>query len=115
MAEIPRLSYDLIEMLDWHTRHPKFPTSSKGFGNLNEGALRAMAFDAGFRACVDMLLDMRTADEAEADAESNPPEPEQHDPFGTVYGPDGQPHTGVASLHMAGSIAADDNDDGSKP
>ena len=112
MAEIPRLSYDLIDLLDRSVDKPGLPDSGRGFGNLSESVVRAIAFDAGFRACVDMLLDMRASDEEEADAALSPPEPDERDPFLAVYGPDGQPHTGVASTHMAGRLAPEDDDDG---
>ena len=115
MAEIPRLSYDLIDLLDRTTDQPHLPRTGLEFSTFSEAVVRQTAYAAGFRACVDMLVEMRAADEAEANAKSNPVEPEQDDPFLTVYGPDGKPHTGVASTHMAGRLATDGHDDGSEP
>jgi hypothetical protein len=112
MAEIPRLSYDLIDLLAQSTPAPQWPTTITGIENLSSSEVRKLAFAAGYRAFVDMLLDLRNQDEEEANAENQSDEDVGDEPFGRVFGPDGEPHSGVASTYMATRIATDYDGDG---
>lgn len=84
---LPSRSYKMIDMLDRTIPHPKMPTTALDWTGMDENALRKLAFAAGYRATVDMLVGLMeeeiAADEQSEDTNSttvdgdgsNDPEP----------------------------------------
>lgn len=68
--QIPKKSYDLIDVLDEEIKAPELPTTAAGMGLLgNPSNMLVLAFQQGMRATVQMLIDEREAEVAAAEAE----------------------------------------------
>jgi hypothetical protein len=104
----PRYSSDLLKELDETIAHPSLPRNVPGWGNLDESYMRQLAFQAGARWLVDMLIGWhREWNEGEDSTDA----PGGDDPFGAVLGPDGRTNTQVASIHLAGTLSPERGQD----
>ena len=97
----PRYSLDLLEELDSTIAHPQFPKTQSGIAQVDEAYLRQVSFQAGARWLVDMLIAWH---KEWNEGEDQTDVIDEHDPFGRVFGPDGEPHSRVASLYLAGQV-----------
>lgn len=107
MEKIPKYSYDLIDELDKLVLPPEYPRDERMIAMLNDAAVRAIAFRAGQRAIVQMLIDMRREIEEEkvrVQGGVTVTNVDPDDPLGPVLDPDGNPHTTVASVHVAARL-----------
>ena len=102
MEALPKYVADLIELLDEEI--PKLTMDNMtraNWGNMDEAAIRRMAFAAGQRSIVDSLIAAQhEVEHAKGDADSDTDEPESSI-FGQVFDPNGQERLDVASVHMA--------------
>jgi hypothetical protein len=101
--KIPKFTYDLLKQLDETLPAIPMPLTEKGWGKLDENTLRQMAFYAGQRALVEMLLEWeRVSNEGEdyEDADRGPGLLGDEETFGRVLGTNAE-HQGVASISVA--------------
>ncbi len=113
---IPRLSYDLLEVLKEMVEAPKLPTTGSGWGHFNEGEVRRGAFLAGRRSLVEDLLAWQAEDEENAQSRHGTSTGTPGGTFGAdLLDSGGEPHINVAPPHMAPSNPTDDPDDEGGP
>ena len=119
MDELPKYSADLIEQLDkMISRMHMDGLTAAGWGRIDEGRVRQLAFLAGQRALVDLLLGMqREMEEARGDSsETQDIDTGGPELYERVFDPSGAEHKNVASVHMAGSftnvLGSDDGGEG---
>ncbi len=113
---IPKFTYDLLEQLDEALPRLPLPSSEVAWGAMSEAKLRQLAFIAGQRALVDMLLDWQreTNGETDEDTDRGTGLVEEQDVYGRVLGLNSE-HEGVASVSVArtniGSVLDTDTDE----
>ena len=61
--DIPRYSYDLIDMLDDQVPKPTLPKTAKEWAALTEERLNGLAYASGYRSCVELLITLRDQQE----------------------------------------------------
>jgi len=105
MEKLPKYVADLIELLDKEIEGPSLSDLSMSqWGTIDEATVRRMAFRAGQRSLVDILIGAQADVENEngdANSEADESEPSV---FGRVFDPDGKERLDVASVHMAASM-----------
>lgn len=101
--KFPKFAYDLVDQLDAEVPAPEFPTTGLGWASLSEDKMRHLAFRAGMRATVDMLLGWRDSDGDDSDPG---PEADHGDPFSRVFDDGSGEHKTVASVDVAARILA---------
>ena len=100
--KIPKFTYDLLAQLNEALVPISYPMTGKGWGRLDENSLRELAFYAGQRALVDMLLDWqeRTNEGEDGDSDREAGLVEDTNVYGRVLGTNKE-HQGLASISVA--------------
>lgn len=83
--KIPKYTYDLITTLDREFEAPPLPKTAAGWINMDEARSRELAFIAGQRAMVDMLVNWMNESEGDTDVE-NPVNSTGPEAFETEFG-----------------------------
>ena len=116
MDSLPKYSADLIAELDAMV-HPMNldGLTARGWGHIDESRVRQLAYVAGQRALVDLLIGMQR--EVEESSEDKTQSAETHsgetELYERVFDPSGGEHKNVASVHMAGGFAREIGSDDS--
>ncbi len=102
MSNIPKLSWDLIDILDKQEVEPKFPTTRTAAVNLDESQIRLGLWHAARRALVNELLTLRQEDEDDAEGNHTSTSDQPSSILSTpVLDPNGEARVGVASVYLA--------------
>lgn len=110
----PRLAYDLVEALDQQEKHPLFPQTVTHAQGLDEGQVRRGIWHAARRALVNELIAMYNEDIEDAEGTGVTEGDGLRSVLDTpVLDPSGQPHQGVAPVHLAPARFATHQDGGS--
>lgn len=103
MSTLPRLSTDLVDLLDEQEPKPAFPNTRVAAVNLDEGQIRLGIWHAARRALIDDLLAQLEEDASDAtEAEESTDTEDYRSILDTpILDPSGQIHSLVAPIQVA--------------